>query len=148
MDKLKILNKFFKDRGLAISGNSSPYAIGDRFTLGGNWYIAVKTFPDNCGMKILTGLQGTDSKVSQLNQVALLEYVKYQLGRTKDRPGLLVYTINKSQSKLEKIFERTEFEPMWEGINPHHGAKHVIKMFGFKLYNYKKDEVDALPSLR
>lgn len=148
MDKLKILNKFFKDRGLNIHAPEDVYSETRNFNLNGTWSIRIEEFPNNCGMRVLTGLQGTNDKESHLKQLALLEYVKYNLGGRKDRPGLLVYTINAHQKRLENIFERAEFKLMWEGFNPHHGPKHKIKMFGYDLHNYKKDEVDALPSLR
>lgn len=147
MDKLKILTKFFKDRGIEIE-EGSDYDSANMYTLGDTWQVKIEDFPHNCGMRVLTGLEGTDKKTSQTNQVALLEYVKWKLGATKDKPGLLIYTINANQKRLESVFERAEFKLMWEGVNPHHGPKHKIKMFGYDLHNYKKDEVDALPSLR
>lgn len=109
--------------------------------------LDINSFPENCGMRVITGFEEYNERVKGI-QFLLLEYVKYQLGKSGDRPGLLVYTINSDQKYLEPILKKAEFELMWKGVNPHHGDRHVIKMFGYNLHKYKKDEPNALPSLR
>lgn len=144
MDKQKIIVSFFEKYKLKV--NSINYGRG--YILNHIMSIRLEEFPNNCGMKILTGLGPTADKERMQWQYALLEYVKYEQGKHKDKPGLLLYTINASQKDLEPVLEEAGFGLMWEGFNPHHGSKHVIKAYAYDLYEYKKEEKDALPSLR